>query len=264
MNGNKSDIQAMKVLLVEDNPGDEELIREALKMDKDRPVNLHVCGSLTDALKTLESRRFDLLLLDPDLPDSDGEQSVLQLLAAASGIPVIVLTEGDNPAFAIRCIKAGATDYLIKGSVEKHLSLIIYNAVARAAAQKEVMELYENVQRMVEDSPDAMLVLGQDNTIRFANRAARLLFSTPALEGLNFGFILADEGKKQVLDVPRADGTVTTAEMYVNESLWYEEPSLVATFRDIHVEERLRNSLEGTIRIISQMVEFKDSYTCRS
>lgn len=138
---------------------------------------------------------------------------------------------------------------------------IIYNAVARAAAQKEVMKVYENIRRIVEDSPDAMLVLGQDSTIRFANRAARLLFSTPALEGLNFGFILADKGEKQELDVPRADGTVITAEMYVNETIWYGEPSLVATFRDIHVEERLQNALEGTIRIISRMVEFKDSYT---
>lgn len=121
MNGNKSDIQVIKVLLVEDNPGDVDLIREAVEMDKDRPININACGSLTDALKTLKSRRFDLVLLDPGMPDSDGDQSVLQLLAAASEIPVVVLTGRNNLAFARWCIKAGATDYLIKGNVEKCL-----------------------------------------------------------------------------------------------------------------------------------------------
>ena len=100
MNGEFSHWQQIEILLVEDNPGDVELTREALEMAK-VANRLHVVDDGADAVDFLFRRgryadapRPDIILLDLNLPKKDGRQVLSEIKAEPSlaQIPVVVLT----------------------------------------------------------------------------------------------------------------------------------------------------------------------------
>lgn len=108
------------VLLVEDNPGDARLIREALSETSHEDTatpdfSLSVTSSLHAALDYLQRDDVDLILADLSLPDSQGLDTVMQILAYAPTTPIVVLTGMSDEGLATRALQAGAEDYLVKG-----------------------------------------------------------------------------------------------------------------------------------------------------
>ncbi len=138
-------LKPMSVLLVEDNPGDTDLIRESVESDTSKRITLQTCSCLADAIKILKTVRFDTVLLDLGLPDSNGEESLKKLRAAVPEIPVIVLTGLENPRLYEWCIKAGASDFLPKGLADSFISQAVYNTAARVIALKK---LHKNERRL--------------------------------------------------------------------------------------------------------------------
>jgi DNA-binding NarL/FixJ family response regulator len=105
------------LLLVEDSPGDADLVREILDVDGgDRFEILHVqrLGGAEEALRTAS---VDVVLLDLSLPDGDGVANVRQLRAITSLVPIVVLTGMEDERLALACIDAGAQDYICKNEV---------------------------------------------------------------------------------------------------------------------------------------------------
>jgi signal transduction histidine kinase len=134
----------VRVLLVEDNPADVDLIREALEDGALDPVSagtalrLEQVDRLATALQRLAAGEFDIALLDLSLPDSQGFQTFVRLVRTAPGIPIVVLSGLDDEAMAIRAVREGAQDYLVKGQVDgKTLTRSIYYAVERKHAEDE-------------------------------------------------------------------------------------------------------------------------------
>jgi CheY-like chemotaxis protein len=78
------------VLLVEDNPGDARLIREMLNDAQDAQWRLVHVDRLDSAIELLASKRFDVCLLDLNLPDSQAQQTLSQLYAFFQ-LPILVL-----------------------------------------------------------------------------------------------------------------------------------------------------------------------------
>ncbi len=107
----------MKILLVDDNPGDVVLIREMIK-EKGGATELQSAGSLSEAIQRLEDVEPDAILLGLNLPDSQGLPSFVRLKAAARGVPIVVLTGQANDDLAIRAVQEGAQDYLVKGQFD--------------------------------------------------------------------------------------------------------------------------------------------------
>lgn len=123
----------LRILLVEDNPGDVRLVREALAESTADQFELIHCVRLYEALERLQSGSFDLVLLDLALPDSIGLQSLIRIHADIPTIPIIVLTGNDDEELGISAVRMGAQDYLVKGSVESNLLVrSIYYAIERA------------------------------------------------------------------------------------------------------------------------------------
>ena len=87
---------AVRILLVEDNPGDARLLRESLRDVESLACELTHVERLDDALRCLKTRAFDALLLDLSLPDSQGPGTVTRIAAAAPHIPIVVLTGTDD------------------------------------------------------------------------------------------------------------------------------------------------------------------------
>jgi diguanylate cyclase (GGDEF)-like protein len=108
----------MRVLVVEDNAGDVRLIRE--RFCKENPASFKIThvSTMREAVIHIAKGEVDIVLLDLDLPDAFGLESVRQAHTAAPKIPLIVLTNLDNEEVPFEALKAGAQDYLIKGQIE--------------------------------------------------------------------------------------------------------------------------------------------------
>jgi len=113
-----SDAAPLRILLVEDNPGDARLIRETLRDAGSLAFELRHADRLAAALPQLAARDADVVLLDLSLPDAHGLETVTRALAAAPEVPIVVLTGLDDETVAVQAVQAGAQDYLVKGQVE--------------------------------------------------------------------------------------------------------------------------------------------------
>src|SRR5690242_19475877 len=108
----------LKVLLVEDNPGDVRLIQVVLAEGSDAgKFDLTFANKLSMAVEMLTSENPDAVLLDLSLPDSQGLGTVVCIVSQVPGVPIIVLTGMDDEALAVKALQEGAQDYLVKNQL---------------------------------------------------------------------------------------------------------------------------------------------------
>jgi signal transduction histidine kinase/DNA-binding NarL/FixJ family response regulator len=107
-----------RILLVEDNPGDARLLREALKEVANYQFELAHVERLSQALVRLRDENFDVVLLDLSLPDGQGLDNLASVRDAAPSVPILVLTGLDDEEIAVRALRVGAQDYLVKGQAD--------------------------------------------------------------------------------------------------------------------------------------------------
>jgi CheY-like chemotaxis protein len=101
----------MKILLVEDNVRLSELVKKNL--EKDHFV-VDIASNLVDADVSLSTYQFDLIILDLNLPDGNGEEYLNKLRKKKNKIPVIILTANNNFDTKIKNLNIGADDFLTK------------------------------------------------------------------------------------------------------------------------------------------------------
>lgn len=120
-------MERIRVLLIEDNPGDARLIKEMLSEERD--ISLEWKDNLQDGLKRLAEGGIDMVLLDMMMPDSfGGYYTFTRVQAQVPEIPIVVMTGFDDESFAISLMRIGARNYLIKGKVDSNqLVRIIHN-----------------------------------------------------------------------------------------------------------------------------------------
>ena len=131
----------IRVLLMEDNPGDARLLQVLLAEAAGTEFDLLCVVRLAEALEALESGPFDVALLDLNVPDSHGFETFERVRANAPDVPLIVLTGLDDAEIALRAVRKGAQDYLVKGQVDG-ASLIrsIQYAIERHRTQTAVKD----------------------------------------------------------------------------------------------------------------------------
>ncbi len=119
------------VLLIEDNPGDADLVRLRLVESKSE-VQVNCVPRLSDALACLDVETPALVLLDLNLPDSHGAETFRRIRQKAPNVPVVILSGQDDPALAMKAVQQGVQDYLVKGDVtSKQLERALRYAVER-------------------------------------------------------------------------------------------------------------------------------------
>jgi diguanylate cyclase (GGDEF)-like protein len=111
------------VLLIEDNPGDERLIREMIGENPQAPFALHCADRLAKGLEHLSAGETALVILDLALPDSSGLDTFAKVYAHSPAVPIIVLTGNDDDSLALSAVKGGAQDYLVKKRLDRELLL---------------------------------------------------------------------------------------------------------------------------------------------
>jgi signal transduction histidine kinase len=108
--------QSTHVLLIEDNPGDADLVRLRLVEGKSA-VDVNCVNRLSDGLDSLNQSSPSVILLDLNLPDSQGAETFRKVLEKAPNVPVVILSGQDDEALAMKALHQGVQDYLVKGAI---------------------------------------------------------------------------------------------------------------------------------------------------
>jgi DNA-binding response OmpR family regulator len=154
---------ARVLLLVEDNPGDAQLVSDLLgEQHRDRFQVVHV-PAVSAALRALQTTPVYVILLDLDLPDGRGVEVVKAVRGAAAEVPIVVLTGLADEEVALACIDAGAQDYLPKHEVRAQN---LKRAIGYAVSRRREAQLRE-LQRMLSHYR-TMSSAGQSTTVTAA------------------------------------------------------------------------------------------------
>ncbi len=137
--------QSTHILLIEDNPGDTQLVKIFMK-DAAFKYELYLAETLFEGQDVINKQEIDIVLLDLSLPDTQGFKTLNLYLEKVPHVPVIVLTGVNNEIVGYQAVKAGAQDYLVKGQFDgKLLGRSIRYAIQR---HKEVQKLEETKREM--------------------------------------------------------------------------------------------------------------------
>jgi two-component system, NarL family, sensor histidine kinase UhpB len=146
----------MKLLVVEDNPGDYALLKEYLRMSRLPPGETLHADSISAAASLIRKNNFDIALLDLSLPDSSGIDSVILLDRLLPQTPIVVFSGQADVGVAMEAISLGAQDYLVKGEFdEKLLGKIVHYSIERKRMVEKLRqsnERYEFVNKATLDT----------------------------------------------------------------------------------------------------------------
>lgn len=161
----------MRVLLIEDNLGDAELVQEMLK-EAPGSFTIHVAERLGIGLKFLASHDVDVVLLDLGLPDSRGLETFTKLQTRFSHLPVVIMTGSNDEALGIQAVQHGSQDYLVKGQVEGRLlrRTLVY-AIERKKAEEAIRLAKEEWELTFNSVPDLIAILDKQHRVIRVNRA---------------------------------------------------------------------------------------------
>src|SRR3569833_540372 len=165
----------LKLLLIEDNPGDARLVREMLREVETHRYELSHAWCLNDALEHLEKDQFDVALVDLSLPDAHGLCTVNHLQNAVPKLPIVILSGTDDESLARQAVLIGAQDYLVKGLGDSYLlSRSLDYAIERKERQAQLLYLAQFDQ--LTGLPNRQLFRDRlDGALRRAQRRGDLL-----------------------------------------------------------------------------------------
>jgi len=120
-----------RTLLVEDNPGDAFLVQEQLSQ-AGCFFDVRSADHLSAAFDSVKHTQPDVVLLDLNLPDSQGTDTIRKMVQKVPNVPVLVLTGQDDEELALKAVQEGAQDYLLKSHLDRrHLVRAIKYAIER-------------------------------------------------------------------------------------------------------------------------------------
>ncbi|HEY9802469.1 MAG TPA: response regulator [Leptolyngbyaceae cyanobacterium] len=147
--------ETLTALLVEDNPADVALLTELLQDGDAKSWQITNFKRLSQALAELQSKEFDVILLDLSLPDSQGVDTVMQVYTAVPHIPIVVLTGLPDKNLALQAVAKGAQDYLVKGQISPELLVkTIEYAIERSQIVSKLQQREREFRTLVENTPD--------------------------------------------------------------------------------------------------------------
>ncbi len=169
----------VRVLLVEDNAVDARLITTLLRPPSSALQCSHVTR-LAEALERLETGHPDVILLDLNLEDSAGYETFYRVRQAAARAAILVLSGSDDEELAIRTVREGAQDYLVKGSFDGRLLLrSIRYAMERKRTEEALRQSEATVRAIFENSLDGIVIFENSGLCMEANAAAGALVGVP-------------------------------------------------------------------------------------
>lgn len=231
----------IRILLFEDNCADEDLVSECLDLAH-RDYEMFVVKRLNEGLEKIRTEKFEVILLDLSLSDSQGIATFKTIQDSAKNSAIIILTGSEDEALSSAALQAGAQDYLFKDRLSSEvLRRSIRYAIERTNLTRKLekhaneTEHRESLLRHIFDAnTDAMLILSTDYEIKFFNPAAATLLEADeaSLVGETFPFEVST-GQLSELEIPEASGGSRLCELSAANLVWEGKGALLVMLRDI-------------------------------
>lgn len=207
----KQDVNQYRILVIEDNPGDDVLITEFLEEQIHLPEIFHARNFKEGVQLLARELFFNVILLDLSLPDKEGEDLIEGILSVCSGIPIIVLTGYKDMAFSVKSLALGVSDYLLKDDLT---SSSLYKSILYSQERRKKSAELEESERRYSDlfqlNPQPMWVYDPD-TLQFLNvNAAAIQHYGFSREEFLLMTIRDIRPEEEVLRVEEAEGHVRT------------------------------------------------------
>jgi len=242
----------IRILLVEDHPGDIRLLKEFLaEIVNFKPI-IKYRSTLADAISALENNAYDVILLDLSLPDSQGIDTILKIKEKAKKIPIVIVTGLDDERTARKAIQMGVQDYLIKGQIDSN-SLVrsINYAIARHKTNLTIKSLVESLQenelrlrKIIEDNADGIIIVNKKKQVCFMNPTAENLLGKSKDEfiGSYYDFPIVPDAKTE-FETLKQNGDMIVIEVKTVEVEWGDDKAYLLTLRDISERKEYENKL---------------------
>ncbi len=168
-----ADHMSSHILLMADNPGDAQLVRDALTDCRFGPFEIEWVRNLADGLERLSRGGIEAVLADQFLPDSQGIEILDAVLAVSAHLPILVLSSGDDLEIASESLQHGAQDYLPKSHLNRYtLSRALRNMIDRTRADDALFAERERAQVTLNSIGDAVLSTDPSGNVRYLNVVA--------------------------------------------------------------------------------------------
>ncbi|MFX1254572.1 MAG: response regulator [Promethearchaeota archaeon] len=172
-----------KILFVEDERVDQIAFERFVKSEQ-LPYDYTIAGSVSEATRVLSSDKFDIVITDYFLKDG----TAFELFELIIDTPIVVITAMGDADTAVKAMKSGAYDYLIKDVHSEHLKILpltIDNAIKHKSTEKELSVLSELHKTVLENTFDSIAVTNFEGNILFANKALADLSRYPEEQLIN-------------------------------------------------------------------------------
>jgi signal transduction histidine kinase/ActR/RegA family two-component response regulator len=242
------DDQTLRVLLIEDNPGDADWVEEQLSELSNYQVEITHAPRLEEGLRELISQAFDAVIVDLSLPDASPAQTLAHIRKTRESVAIVVLSGSDDDHMRREALRSGAQEFLTKGaSAGLDLGRCLLGAVDRHRAQSSQRQL----ERWMAATPEAVIVADESGQVQFVNVAAMQLFgrSEPEFFRERLHFSLSEAAAKE-LEIVR-DGERRFGEMRVVPVEWRGLPALMATIRDNTERRKAEVQLAAVDRLVA-------------
>jgi PAS domain S-box-containing protein/putative nucleotidyltransferase with HDIG domain len=167
------DDKAINILLIEDNPAEAQLIEEILTEARGVHLKLECVDRLSTGLARLVTNDIGLVLLDLNLPDSEGFATFAKVYAEVPGVPIVILSGLADENLAIKTVHEGAQDYVVKGNLDSYSFL---HTIRYAIERKRTEEQLRGQALIFENIQDSIVMTDLEGNITNWNPAAERMF----------------------------------------------------------------------------------------
>ena len=253
----------IRVLLVEDKEDQAELLQIRMRRFDPRFAVMSV-GDGEQALEALETEPFDLVILDYDLPGMNGIEILEKINESGRRLPVIIVTGQGNERIAVRAMKEGAYDYIIK---EKGYELLVPRVAKQAydshLLREKLRKSEERYRLLFENATEGIFVeCVEESSFVEVNPAAERLTGYPRSELLTKGFddlvpvdqvpiverlreVALERGEafSSDLNISRPDGELVATDVSVTTVEHEGVPVMLFIVRDVTEKRKLEQQI---------------------
>jgi PAS domain S-box-containing protein len=209
----------INALLIEDDPDDVLLVKESLAEVSLGRIKLAYTGRLSRGLLELSVRSYDVVLLDLNLPDSRGLETLKTVIKSYPKMPVVVLSGLADDATTIEAVRRGAQDYLVKGEISgPMLGRVLRYAIERKQAEGVLRTSEARYRALVETTPNGITLTDLDGKLVLCNQQTASLhgYDNPEeMIGINvFDLVAAGDRPLATLNAQKTliEGRIANAE----------------------------------------------------
>ncbi|MFH1360219.1 MAG: response regulator [Candidatus Omnitrophota bacterium] len=172
--------EIIKVLIIEDNPDDVNLLREMLRKSGRVQFIIENAEDLSKGIEYLKGGRYDALILDLGLPDSDYLETLRRIKEQTQEMPVLVLTGLSDEDISRQALREGAQDYLIKGEFNSELlKRAIYYAIERMKTEKVLKETKRQMEFIFAATKTNMDIIDAEFNLVYVDSHWREIYGDP-------------------------------------------------------------------------------------